>query len=73
MHWVAETSMPPGLGGNTNYLGLSQNLAKAISAPSSASKKGGKAGVIDGTRGPEIVYDANMFKSTALPPLGKGA
>lgn len=38
-----------------------------------AGKKGGKARVIDGTRGPEIVYDANMFKSTTLPPLGKGA
>lgn len=36
-------------------------------------EKGGKARVIDGTQGPEIVYDANMFKSTALPPLGKGA
>lgn len=56
-----------------NYPGLSQNLAKAVPAPFSTSKKGGNAGVIDGTQGPEIVYDANMFKSTALPPLGKGA
>lgn len=38
-----------------------------------AGRKGGKARVIYGTRGPEIVYDANMFKSTALPPLGKEA
>lgn len=38
-----------------------------------AGKKWGKARVIDGTQGPEIVYDANMFKSTVLPPLGKGA
>lgn len=28
-------------------------------------KEWGKARVIDGTQGPEIVYDANMFKSTA--------
>ena len=39
----------------------------------SAGKRGGEGRVIGGMRGPEIVYDANIFKSSALPPLGKGA
>lgn len=74
----AELSMAPGLGEMHITLHLAKISARLFQhlpvwVSRRAGKKGGKARVIDGTQGPEIVYDANMFKSTALPPLGKGA
>lgn len=75
---AAEPSVAAGLGETCINPDLAKIQAMLIQHPQvwasrRAGKKGGKARVIDGTQAPEIVYDANMFKTTALPPLGKGA